>query len=168
MDNNAMNDDQYYESNNTPAGSVKVIIKGDEYIVRVMKPASSASLNELQISLKRNREMLKDSYLAMHETCRDDYFKRVEKKHVDYFSPTQNALVARANIDLLIPLINVKGGVAAYTGKLEGLPLEKHIAKLRDKAISNIQEEGTKSRIGSFLIIMGVIALTTLILLLFF
>ena len=168
MDNNAMNDDQYYESNNTPAGSVKVIIKGDEYIVRVMKPASSASLNELQISLKRNREMLKDSYLAMHETCRDDFFKRVEKKHVDYFSPTQNALVARANIDLLIPLINVKGGVAAYTGKLEGLPLEKHIAKLRDKAISNIQEEGTKSRIGSFLIIMGVIALTTLILLLFF
>ena len=168
MDNNAMNDDQYYESNNTPAGSVKVIIKGDEYIVRVMKPASSASLNELQISLKRNREMLKESYLAMHETCRDDYFKRVEKKHVDYFSPTQNALVARANIDLLIPLINVKGGVAAYTGKLEGLPLEKHIAKLRDKAISNIQEEGTKSRIGSFLIIMGVIALTTLILLLFF
>ena len=168
MDNNAMNDDQYYESNNTPAGSVKVIIKGDEYIVRVMKPASSASLNELQISLKRNREMLKDSYLAMHETCRDDFFKRVEKKHVDYFSPTQNALVARANIDLLIPLINVKGGVAAYTGKLEGLPLEKHIAKLRDKAVSNIQEEGTKSRIGSFLIIMGVIALTTLILLLFF
>ena len=163
-----MNDDQYYESNNTPAGSVKVIIKGDEYIVRVMKPASSASLNELQISLKRNREMLKESYLAMHETCRDDFFKRVEKKHVDYFSPTQNALVARANIDLLIPLINVKGGVAAYTGKLEGLPLEKHIAKLRDKAVSNIQEEGTKSRIGSFLIIMGVIALTTLILLLFF
>ena len=160
--------DENYESINTPAGSVKVLIKGDEYLVRVMKPASSASLNELQISLKRNREMLKESYLAMHDACRDDVFKRVDKKHVDYFSPTQNALVARANIDLLIPLINVKGGIASYEGKLEGLPIEKHIIKLRTKAMDNIKEEGTKSRIGSFLIIMGVIALTTLILLLFF
>ena len=87
---------------------------------------------------------------------------------MDYFSPTQNALVARANIDLLIPLINVKGGVAAYKGKLEGLPIEKHITKLRSKAVDNIKDEGTKSRIGSFLIIMAVIALATLILLLFF
>ncbi len=163
-----MSEEQYYESQNAPAGSVKVTIKGDEYLVRVMKPANSASLNELQLSLTRNREMLKESYLAMHETCRDDFFKRVEKKYVDYFSPTQNALVARANIDLLIPLINVKGGVASYKGKLEGLPIEKHISKLRDKAAENINEENTKTRIGSFFIIMGVIALTTLILLFFF
>ena len=161
-------EEEFYESNNAPAGSVKVHIKGQDYLVRVMKPANSASLNELQLSLTRNREMLKESYLAMHETCRDDFFKRVEKKHVDYFSPTQNALVARANIDLLIPLINVKGGIASYKGKLEGLPIEKHISKLRDKAVDNIREEGTKSRVGSFLIIMGVIVLTTLILLLFF
>lgn len=163
-----MSEDQYNESSNAPAGTVRVNIKGEDYLVRVMKPANSASLNELQISLKRNREMLKESYLAMHETCRDDFFKRVEKKHVDYFSPTQNALVARANIDLLIPLINVKGGVAAYKGKLEGLPIEKHISKLRQKAIDNIKEESTKTRIGSFFIIMAVIALATLILLLFF
>ncbi|MEH6457282.1 MAG: hypothetical protein V7749_13215 [Cocleimonas sp.] len=163
-----MSDDPYYESANAPAGTVKVNIKGEDYLVRVMKPANSASLNELQISLKRNREMLKESYLAMHETCRDDFFKRVEKKDVDYFSPTQNALVARANIDLLIPLINVKGGIAAYKGKLEGLPIEKHISKLRQKAIDNIKEENTKTRIGSFFIIMAVIALATLILLIFF
>lgn len=163
-----MSDEQYYESSHAPAGSVKVNIAGEEYLVRVMKPAQSASLNELQLSLKRNRDMLKESYLAMHEACRDDFFKRVEKKHVDYFSPTQNALVARANIDLLIPLINVKGGIASYKGKLEGLPIEKHISKLRSKAVANIREEGTKTRIGSFLIIMAVIVLTTLILLLFF
>lgn len=163
-----MTTEHYYESNTAPAGSLKLNIKGEEYLVRVMKPASSASLNELQISLKRNREMLKESYLAMHETCRDDFFKRVEKKYVDYFSPTQNALVARANIDLLIPLINVKGGIASYKGKLEGLPIEKHISKLRDKAADNIREETTKSRIGSFLIIMGVIIIATLILFLFF
>ena len=103
-----MSDDDFYESASAPAGSLKLNIKGEDYLVRVMKPSNSASLNELQLSLQRNREMLKESYAAMHETCRDDFFKRVEKKHVDYFSPTQNALVARANIDLLIPLINVK------------------------------------------------------------
>lgn len=166
--NTSMDDQHYIDSQSAPAGSIKVNIKGDEYLVRVMKPASSASLNELQISLKRNRDMLAESYLAMHETCRDDYFKRLEKKNVDYFSPTQNALVARANIDLLIPLINVRGGVASYKGKLEGLPLEKHITKLREKATKKIKEEGTKTRIGSFFIIMGVVAITTLILLLFF
>jgi len=163
-----MSEEQHYESNQTPAGSLKVNIHGEEYLVRVMKPANSASLNELQISLNRNRDMLKESYLAMHETCRDDFFKRVDKKHVDYLSPTQNALVARANIDLLIPLINVKGGVASYKGKLEGLPIEKHISKLRNKAVDNIRQETQKSRIGSFLTIMGVIAIATLILLLFF
>ncbi len=163
-----MSDEHDYDSHSAPAGSFKLRIKGDDYLVRVMRPASGASLNELQLSLKRNREMLKESYDAMHETCRDDFFKRVEKKHVDYFSPTQNALVARANIDLLIPLINVKGGVAAYKGKLEGLPIEKHIEKLRNKAASNVKEEETKSRIGSFVLIMLVVALTTAILLVFF
>ena len=163
-----MSDESDYDSSMAPAGSFKLRIKGDDYLVRVMKPASASSLNELQLSLKRNREMLKESYEAMHETCRDDFFKRVEKKHVDYFSPTQNALVARANIDLLIPLINVKGGIAAYKGKLEGLPIEKHIEKLRNKAITNIREEGTKSRIGSFVLIMLVVALATAILLVFF
>ncbi|KAG1648290.1 Bis(5'-nucleosyl)-tetraphosphatase, symmetrical [Nymphon striatum] len=98
-------------------------------------------------------EMLKESYEAMHETCRDDFLKRVEKKHVDYFSPTQNALVARANIDLLIPLINVKGGIASYKGKLEGLPIEKHIEKLRNKAASNKAKTIFKNKPfqGSFL-----------------
>ncbi len=151
-----------------PAGSIKLNILGEDYLVRVMKPASSASLHELQISLNRNRDMLKESYEAMHETCRDDFFKRVEKKHVDYFSPTQNALVARANMDLLIPLINVKGGVAAYASKLEGMPIEKHIEKLRNKAAKNVREESTKSRIGGFFLMILVLALATAILMVFF
>ncbi len=163
-----MPDEMELDSLSAPAGSVKLVINGDEYLVRVMKPASSASLHELQISLNRNRDMLKESYEAMHETCRDDFFKRVEKKYVDYFSPTQNALVARANMDLLIPLINVKGGVAAYANKLEGMPIEKHIEKLRNKAAKNVREEGAKTRIGSFFLMVMVLVLITAILLVFF
>ncbi|MEE9327185.1 MAG: hypothetical protein V3U71_07795 [Cocleimonas sp.] len=151
-----------------PLGSFKLKIKGEEYLVRVMRPSTDVSVNELQLSLVRNREMLNESYQAMLETCRDDFFKRVDKKKVDYFSPTQNALVARANIDLLIPLINVKGGVAAYQGKKEGLPIEKHIEKLRDKAVKKIREEDQSIRIGGFLLVMTAVALTTVILLWFF
>ena len=163
-----MPDETELDSLSAPAGSVKLVIKGDDYLVRVMKPASSASLHELQISLNRNRDMLKESFEAMHETCRDDFFKRVEKKYVDYFSPTQNALVARANMDLLIPLINVKGGIAAYASKLEGMPIDKHIEKLRNKAAKNVKEEDTKTRIGSFFLMLLVLALATAILLVFF
>ena len=162
-DYNAIEQDTY----SAPAGSIKIRIKGDDYLVRVMRPSAGASLHELQKSLQRNREMLKESFEAMHESCRDDIFKRVEKKRVDYFSPTQNALVARANIDVLIPLINVKGGVAAYASKLEGMPIEKHIEKLRKKATDNVKKEGTRNRISSFFLIMLVIAIATALLLLF-
>ncbi len=52
----------------------------------------------------------------------------------------QNALVARANIDLLIPLINVRGGDAEYKG-LEALPINDHINNLRDGAAKRAAEE---------------------------
>lgn len=155
-----------FESLSAPAGSIKLKIKGDDYLVRVMRPSASASLHELQNALQRNRNMLKESHEAMHETCRKDFFNLVEKKHIDYFSPTQNALVARANIDLLIPLINVKGGVAAYSSKLEGMPIEKHVEKLRDKATSNVKEEDTKNRINNFYVMLLVLVTVTVILLL--
>lgn len=155
------------DSLSAPAGTLKLNIKGDDYLVRVMRPASGASLHELQLSLQRNREMLANSFDAMKETCRDDLFKRKEKKHIDYLSPTQNALVARANIDLLIPLINVKGGVAVYENKKEALPLEKHIIKLRDKAMEAVNEEDAKDSLYGFMMIMGVIAIVALLLMLF-
>ena len=163
-----MSEEDYYEPEIAPAGSIKINIKGDGYLIRVMKPSNSATLNELQLSLKRNRDMLQESYMAMHETCRDDIFERVERQRIDYSSPTQNALVARANIDLLIPLINVKGGVASYEGKLEGLPIDKHITKLRNKAVDNVNEEKSKNRTGGFFAIAIVLALATFILWLFF
>ena len=66
-----------------PAGSFKLKIKGDDYLVRVMRPATSATVNELQLSLQRNREMLDESYQAMLEASRHDLLKRVETKKVD-------------------------------------------------------------------------------------
>ena len=160
-------EDNSLDALSAPSGTLKLNIKGDDYLVRVMRPASGASLHELQMSLQRNREMLKESFEAMKEASRDDLFKRKKKNKVDYLSPTQNALVARANIDLLIPLINVKGGVAAYQNKKEALPLEKHITKLRNKAAEVANEEDAKDSALGFFMILVVVAIVGLLLFLF-
>ncbi len=150
-----------------PAGTLKLRIKDDDYLVRVMRPASGAGLHELQLSLQRNRDMLADSFEAMKEACRDDLFKRKKKKDLDYFSPTMNALVARANIDMLIPLINIKGGKAGYKGKLEAMPIEQHIEKLRNKALKKVNEEDAKDSALGFFMMLMVIAIVALLLYLF-
>ena len=157
--------DDMQDSLSTPSGSLKLNIKDNDYIIRIMRPSGSASLHELQRSLQRNREMLKESYEEMLESCRDEIIKK--KKGANYISPTQNALVARANIDLLIPLINVRGGVASYKGKLEAMPIEKHVDKLRNKAVKTVENEISSNRMGSFGIIILVLIIATFFLYLF-
>lgn len=151
----------------TQAGTLNLHVKGDDYTVRVMRPDAEATLNELQLSLTRNRQMLANSFVAMQESCRDDLFKRKEKQYIDHLSPTQNALVARANIDMLIPLINIKGGIATYENKKEALPLEKHILKLRNKALEIANEEDAKESLYGFMLIIGVVAIMGALLFIF-
>ncbi len=165
--NKDSNEDQadHYDSFNTPAGSLKFIIKKTEYLVRIMRPSGGATLHELQKSLQRNRDMLDESFTAMVKASRKEIIHK--KSGVDYLSPTQNALVARANIDLLIPLINVRGGVASYKGKQEAMPIEKHIEGLRKKAIKTVEAEISSTRLGSFIVITVVLVIAGFFLWLF-
>ena len=155
----------HYDSFNTPAGSLKFVIKSTEYLVRIMRPSGSASLHELQKSLQRNRDMLDESFAEMVKASRKEIIHK--KGGVDYLSPTQNALVARANIDLLIPLINVRGGVASYKGKQEAMPIEKHVEGLRKKAVKKVEAEISSTRLGSFIIISVVLVIAGFFLWLF-
>jgi hypothetical protein len=154
-----------YDSFNTPAGSLKFVIKNTEYLVRIMRPSGSATLHELQKSLQRNRDMLDESSSDMVKACRKEIIEK--RGGVDHISPTQNALVARANIDLLIPLINVRGGIASYKGKQEAMPIEKHIEGLRKKAIKKVEAEISTTRLGSFIIITVVMVIAGFFLWLF-
>ena len=115
-------------------GSQKIYIRDVEYNIRVSKPAHGVGVAELKRSLERNREMLQSNGQKMM-----DIYRRF-KMNVDplviehegaYRTATMNALVARANIDVLIPLINIKGGDAEYEGDEEGLPIDEHIEQLR-------------------------------------
>ena len=158
-------DSHHYDTYNTPTGSLKFVIRDTEYLVRIMRPSGSASLHELQKSLQRNRDMLDESFDDMVKASRKEIIEK--KGGVDHISPTQNALVARANIDLLIPLINMRGGIASYKGKQEAMPIEKHIEGLRKKAITKVEAEISSTRLGSFIIIAVVLVIATFFVYLF-
>ena len=118
-------------------GSVKVYVRDVEYNLRLMKPAHGVGVSELKRSLERNREMMVQSFEKMLMICRN--FRAnpdplVIETEGAYRTATKNALVARANIDVLIPLINIRGGDAEYEGAGEGLPIEQHVEQLRTKA----------------------------------
>lgn len=152
------------------SGTGNYKIKNEEYQVSMMRPSPSASVHELKISLERNREMLVQSAKAMYK------LKPCKKKVDDLLSPTRNALLARANIDLLIPLINIKGGEASYEGRNEAIQIEKHIEKLRDDADKNVKKQIDQDRRKCFIatlpnnpliLIMFVVILTLMFLFLF-
>jgi len=124
------------------SGAIKVYVRDIEYNLRVIKPANGVGVEDLKRSLERNREMLDQSFQKMQairtgfQTNRDP---KVVESEGAYRTATKNALVARANIDVLIPLINMRGGDAEYEGAGEGLPIEQHVEQLRSKAEKAVQ-----------------------------
>jgi len=125
-------------------GSQKIYIRGVEYNLRVSKPAHGVGVAELRRSLDRNREMLEKNFEKMkqiYRRFRTNTDPLVVEHEGAYRTATKNALVARANIDVLIPLINIKGGDAEYEGDEEGLPIEEHIEQLRFDAEDMIDFE---------------------------
>lgn len=149
------------------SGATNFIVKGEKYQVCVMRPSTSASVHELKISLDRNRDMLEQSTASMYKLIPG------EIEVADLLSPTRNALVARANIDMLIPLINIKGGEAAYINKNEALQIEEHIEKLRDEAGEIIGDFAKPSPLERFFsnpltLIMSVVVMALFFLFLLF
>lgn len=118
-------------------GSIKVYVRNVEYNLRQMKPAHGVGVSELKRSLERNREMMEQSFdkmVGIYRNFRVNPNPLVIESESAYRTATKNALVARANIDVLIPLINIRGGDAEYEGVGEGLPIEQHVEQLRRKA----------------------------------
>jgi hypothetical protein len=107
--------------------------KEEEFSCQITAPGPMAKVEELEKALVRNRELLAESQKDMIANLEKDYFDRAPPWLLDYNSPIQNALTARFNINVLIPLINMKGGTAKFT-KIESMPVKKHIEKLMVKA----------------------------------
>ncbi|MCK5725918.1 MAG: hypothetical protein KAH22_03705 [Thiotrichaceae bacterium] len=112
---------------------IKYMGKEQHFHLQVSPPAPAADHKLLSTYLENNRQSLNKAQKAMEDNLYKDLFLRQPPWLLNYESPIQNALLARLNINILIPLINMKGGSASYT-KLESFPVDDHIQKMMMKA----------------------------------
>ncbi len=93
--------------------------------------------------LKPENDKQKAKFAEILDNGPRDYGDTPKDKewHEKFIRPsTQNALLARANIDMLIPLIRMRGGKVEYEG-LEADPIDVHIESERNRAVEQAFEK---------------------------
>ena len=96
---------------------------------QISAPPPMTPIEDLEKFLTSNRRLLDEAQEDMITNYYNDLFLHKAPGKLNYEGPIQDALVARFNINILIPLINIKGGTAKFT-KLESMPVNKHIEKM--------------------------------------
>lgn len=122
---------------------IKVQGKETYFHCQISAPGPMAPVEDLEKALKINRDLLNESQKDMVDNMKKDYFDREPPWKLNYEAPVQNMLVSRFNINVLIPLINIKGGKAKFT-KMESWPVKKHIEKMLVKAEKEALEDQIK------------------------
>ncbi|MEZ5535111.1 MAG: hypothetical protein R3F02_05740 [Thiolinea sp.] len=114
-------------------GTVKVNIRGKDHYVHISPPPMGATLEDLEVALKKNREMIDISQAEMKQAFVDQVFLFKPPMQVNYDTPTQNAIMAHLNINILIPLINIRGGTASFA-KPETFHVKQRVEIMRNVA----------------------------------
>ena len=96
-------------------GTTKVNIRDRDYYVHTSSPPMGATLEELEAALAQNRELINTSQERMKQAFIEQVYHFKPIMLVDFDGPTQDAIMAHLNINILIPLINVRGGNANFT-----------------------------------------------------
>jgi hypothetical protein len=128
------------EKNTEPsnyAGTVKVNVRGRDYYVHISPPMPMMSLEDLQKGLERNRAIIKASQEKMRDMFVMEAFEYAAPWLLNYDSPTQDAIQAHINISMLVPLINLKGGVANFD-KPETFPVKQRLEIMRNVAEKSV------------------------------
>lgn len=119
------------------AGTIKVTIRGRDYYVHSSAPMPMMPLDDLVKALDVNRTILK----SCQEKMRDNFFKEAFEYAapwlLNYDGPTQDAIQAHLNINMLIPLINLKGGEAHFE-KPETLNVQTRVELMRNIAEKSV------------------------------
>ena len=150
-------------------GTVEVEIKCTPYSkthkVQISPPAPMVSLEDLEKALVTNREQLDKAAKDIKAMFKKDVFEQPPPWLMNYEGPTQNAIMAHLNINVLVPIINMKGGKAEFK-KAETMPVEAHIAKMymiaeRDTLndFSKEQQPFQMATLAAMLIIVMIFAL---------
>ncbi len=85
-------------------------IDGNNYNISVNPPSSALNVDSLLEALKQNRLNLKDKIAEL-----ENLFAETESPDIyQIHASVRNALVAFKNIELLIPAITLKGGIAEF------------------------------------------------------
>lgn len=115
-------------------GTIKVNIRDKDYYVHTSPPPMGATLEDLEQALIHNRAIIDTCQAQMQAAFVEQAYKFKPPMLVNFDSPTQDAIMAHININILIPLINVRGGNASFTK-----PETFHV-KLRVEIMRNVAE----------------------------
>lgn len=115
------------------AGTVKVSVRGKDHYVHISAPPMGATLEELGKALENNRELIDTSQSLMQQAVVDQIYLFKPPMQVNFDSPTQDAIMAHLHINILIPLINIRGGTATFA-KAETLHVQQRVEIMRSAA----------------------------------
>lgn len=108
-------------------------VRGREYYVHMTAPMPMMPIDDLKQALIRNREIIKQSQDKLRDNFIKEAFEFAPPWLVNYDAPMQDAIQAHININMLIPLINLKGGEAHFE-KPETLNVQARMELMRNIA----------------------------------
>lgn len=114
-------------------GTVKVSIRDKDHYVHVSPPPMGATLEDLENALQKNRALIDACQQEMKQAFINQVYLFKPPMQVNYDSPTQNAIMAHLNINILIPLINIRGGTASFA-KPETFHVKQRVEIMRNAA----------------------------------
>ncbi len=127
------------------AGTVRVTVRGRDYYVHMTAPMPMMPLDDLEKALENNRAIIKKSQDELRKMFIMEAFEYAAPWQVNYDSPTQDAIQAHININMLIPLINMKGGKATFE-KPETLNVQTRLETMRTVAEKTVFMEQHMTR----------------------
>jgi hypothetical protein len=148
-------------------GTIKVPINvpnhQKEYLVQISAPGPMVPLEDLERALEHNRDQLRKASEEIKETVRKEIVDQPMPFLLNYDSPTQLAIMAHLNINVLVPIINMKGGDATYN-KPETMNVKDHVERLHNMAQRNVLENLGKEHKPFQMAILSAILIAMIIL----
>lgn len=145
------------EKPKSPAGSFYITIKDrGEFLVHSAPPPPNTSVEDLQRFLDHNRLVLKQCQEDFENTFVNEVYKREAVFKLNYESSIQQALTAHQNIQILIPMLNMRGVVAAYE-KVDTLDPKTRVERMLAGAEKQAHNKMTKNAPFSSIILLSLL-----------
>lgn len=93
---------------------LKSIFGAKDYYVHSSAPLPMMNLADLEEGLQRNRLIIQSAQERIRQAFIQEAIEFAAPWQINYDSPIQDAIQAHLNINMLIPLINLKGGQAVF------------------------------------------------------